>query len=362
MQSFWERFLASLVLSARVPMNGTNLEYLIDACYETVASERTTDGPPAPRQYAPGQPVALGAFVSKAKKRFSLPLLAALAFVGHVSAQEMTSPSVLFVAAHPDDESCSSATIYRIAKELGGTADEVIITNGEGGYRYSALANVYYGLNLTEEAVGRARLPEIRKQEVLNAGRILGVRRHFFLNQRDLRYTNDVNEGVILWNSGLVRAEIRQILSNDHYDYVFVLFPTADTHGHHKAAAVLALEAVRDLPGPKPVVLGCQPTTKADAESLNWSPLEGFPIASVIPRMLIGFDRARKFGFKSALSYQVIANWEIAEHKSQGLFQTEMNKYDLEMYAIFTSVDADAADRVRNLFARLEPFQVTAIH
>jgi N-acetylglucosamine malate deacetylase 2 len=357
MQTFWERFLASLVVTARVPMDGAGSEYFTGPYYEPGSSEETSDA-----QSTPGQPVLVGTSVSKPTKHFSLALLAVLALAGYVSAQETTSPSVLFVAAHPDDESCASATIYRIAKELGGTVDEVIITNGEGGYRYSALANLYYGLNLTDEAVGRARLPEIRKQEVLNSGRILGVRRHFFLDQKDLRYTNDVNEGLSLWNSGLVRAEIQQILSNDHYDFVFVLFPTADTHGHHKAAAVLALEAVRDLPGPKPVVLGCQTTTHAAVTTLDWSPLEGFPIASAIPGMLVAFDREQKFGFNNALSYQIIANWEIAEHKSQGLFQTDMNKYDLEMYAVFSSVDGDAADRVRDLFVRLEPVQVSTIH
>jgi len=44
-----------------------------------------------------------------------------------------------------------------------------VITNGEGGYRYSLLAEPVYGVALTDEAVGRAALPEIRKRGLLTA-------------------------------------------------------------------------------------------------------------------------------------------------------------------------------------------------
>jgi LmbE family N-acetylglucosaminyl deacetylase len=41
-------------------------------------------------------------------------------------------PKVLLVVAHPDDEYTFAATVYRVAKELGGAVDEVIITDGAG--------------------------------------------------------------------------------------------------------------------------------------------------------------------------------------------------------------------------------------
>ena len=98
-------------------------------------------------------------------------------------AQNGTSPRevarkqvrVLLVVAHPDDEYEVAGTVYRISKELFGTVDQVIITDGEAGYRYSSLAVPYYGIDLTNEAVGRARLPGIRKEEARRAGRILGI-------------------------------------------------------------------------------------------------------------------------------------------------------------------------------------------
>ena len=47
---------------------------------------------------------------------------------------------ILLVVAHPDDEYFFAATVYRIAVKLHGTVDELVTTNGEGGYRHSTLA------------------------------------------------------------------------------------------------------------------------------------------------------------------------------------------------------------------------------
>ena len=81
---------------------------------------------------------------------------------------------LLIVAAHPDDEYAFAATTYRLTHELGWIADHVVITNGEAGYRYSALAEAVYGVGLTGESEGRSRLPAIRKRETLAAGKVLG--------------------------------------------------------------------------------------------------------------------------------------------------------------------------------------------
>ena len=106
--------------------------------------------------------------------------LMAVLFAGPVCAQQITGPRVLVVVAHPDDETAAAATIYKITHELNGMVDQCVITNGEGGYKYSTLAESYYGLELTDEAVGRANLPRIRKQELMNAGKIIGTHNIFF--------------------------------------------------------------------------------------------------------------------------------------------------------------------------------------
>ena len=157
---------------------------------------------------------------------------------------------MLIVVAHPDDEACFAATVYEITHNLGGVVDQLVITNGEGGYRYSLLAEPVYGVALTDEAVGRAALPEIRKRELLEAGKILGIANHFFLDQRDVRYTQDIDEVLNEhWQPGVVLPEVERRIAEGHYDFVFTLFPSPETHGAHKAATITALNAVEQTAG-----------------------------------------------------------------------------------------------------------------
>ena len=64
-------------------------------------------------------------------------------------------------------------------------------------------------------------------------------------------------------------------------------------------------------------------------------------------------DRAVKFGFRDALDYQIIVNWVIAAHKSQGAFQMDMNRADREEFVVLESGAADeAADAAADAGAR----------
>jgi hypothetical protein len=105
----------------------------------------------------------------------------------------------LLVVAHPDDEYEMAGTIYHLAKELSGTVDQLIITDGEAGFRYSSLAERYYGLKLTDEADGRKELPRIRREEAHRSARVLGIEHQWFLNEKDDHFTLDADE--VLKNS-----------------------------------------------------------------------------------------------------------------------------------------------------------------
>jgi LmbE family N-acetylglucosaminyl deacetylase len=259
------------------------------------------------------------------------------------------------VVAHPDDESCFAATIYEITHNLGGIADQLVITDGEGGYRYSLLAESYYGVPLTNEPIGQAALPEIRKQELLGSGRVLGIAKHFVLDERDVRYTQDVNEVLTQhWDAERVKGEILRRLASDPYDLVFTLFPTVETHGAHKAAALVAIDAVMRLPGRRPVVLGCQDSTVSDNRPLDWTGFRDSQYPFAVGPERYSVDRGIKFGFNNVLSYQVVVNWVIAEYKSQGAFQMDMNRFDHEQFAVLGSGTEDAEPRTGALFQELE--------
>jgi LmbE family N-acetylglucosaminyl deacetylase len=267
----------------------------------------------------------------------------------------VTAPvRALIVVAHPDDESCFAATVYEITHNLGGTVDQLVITNGEGGYRYSLLAESFYGVALTDEAIGRAALPEIRKRELLDAGRVMGIANHFFLDEPDLRYTQDIEEVLGQhWHPGVVLPEVERRIAAGNYDFVFTLFPSPQTHGGHKAATITALNAVQQASGHKPIVLACQTAHSGTAEQPAW---KGFESAqhpfSVLPQVF-STDRTVKFGFKDALDYQIIVSWVIAAHKSQGAFQAGLNRADREDFVVLESGSIDAIPRTSALFHAL---------
>jgi N-acetylglucosamine malate deacetylase 2 len=258
---------------------------------------------------------------------------------------------VLLVVAHPDDEYEVAGTVYRISKELLGTVDQVIITDGEAGYRYSSLAAPYYGIDLTNEAVGRVRLPGIRKEEARRAGRILGIQHQWFLNEKDDRFTLDAGESLHRsWHEARILRVLQQRLSKGHYDFVFVLLPSEQTHGEHKAASILALEAVERLPaGQRPIVLGAQ---AGGGDPAPYKSLSGYPLTateSLNPQFQ--FDRNTRFGYQESLSYQIVVDWVIAEHKSQGLFQTRCQQDRFENFWLFTVNRTSATGRAESLFA-----------
>lgn len=65
------------------------------------------------------------------------------------------------------------------------------------------------------------------------------------------RQTTTLDADTVLqhvWDVDHVRGHLSKILEGGAYDAVLTLLPTLDTHGHHKSAAILALEAVATLP------------------------------------------------------------------------------------------------------------------
>src|ERR1035438_5694921 len=147
------------------------------------------------------------------RKDFLLAMAGA-ALLPQVLPAQIGPGKLLIVVAHPDDEYAFAATAYRLVRECGWTADQVVITNGESGYRYAALAETFYGVSLADTSEGRANLAMIRKQEARNAGKILGIRQHYFLDQRDLGFdTNAASAGSNNWDRPYLRTFLSEKLN-----------------------------------------------------------------------------------------------------------------------------------------------------
>ena len=276
-------------------------------------------------------------------------------------------PRLLLVTAHPDDETMFAGAVFQATHALGAEVDLVVLTNGEGGFRYATLAEPLYGLRLTDEAVAREHLPAIRKQELRGAARILGLRDCVFLEQPDTGYSLAPDalapEG---WDVEAVRSQLRAQLEHGRHDFVFVMMPTARTHAHHRLSALLTLEVIAALPPEaRPAVLGVSLHTRRGPPQPDGYPILAMdtPAAEGLPphpltalRTDVGpfdFDRTRPLGHGGRLDFHVVVNWLIAEHKSQGFMQRRMNVADVERYACFALTSDAGTARARDLFARL---------
>jgi len=261
-----------------------------------------------------------------------------------------TGPRVLCVFAHPDDETTVAGALYKTATLLDGTVDMVLITNGEGGFKYSTLAERIYGLELTLEQVGRAHLPRIRREEMLNGSALLGVHQVHFLEETDHRYSQDplevLGEGAQVWDIARIEAALDEVLAEGDYDFVLTMAPSPTTHGHHQAATVLAARAVARLPeAERPVLMGSAVETEDSGVPSVPLALQGFPETAVYGGKALVFDRTQAFGHKGRLDYRVLVNFVIAQHLSQGTMQLAMSRGLREHYFIFTGAPAGAHDR-----------------
>lgn len=291
-------------------------------------------------------------FLMKTFKYFTclVCLLLPMAYVSN--AQDLNyEPKILLVTAHPDDDALFSATVFKTSHLLGGDVDLAVMTNGEGGYTYSTIGNFIYGKQLDKEEVGREYLPGIRKKEVMAGGEIVGIRNYFFLDQVDKEYALDVTIPLKTWNIDWVSERLLNILKQHNYDFVFTMMPSKETHAHHKASALLALRAVEKLePENRPIILSTT-ILRSESDSTSYEMLEGYPLTKINKNIApFEFDRTQKFGHNDRLDYNIIANWVIAEHKSQGTMQQLMDAGKIEQYWYYALNDDEGVEKTRDFF------------
>lgn len=260
------------------------------------------------------------------KKLFLLTLFFVTGYIAKAQDSLLNyQPKILLVTAHPDDDALFSATVFKTTQLLGGTVDLALMTNGEGGYTYSTLGNYVYGLELDKEEVGRKYLPGIRKKELMAGGDVVGIRNYFFFDQKDFYYTHDVEETLQKWNTDWVEERLLEIMEEGDYDFLFLMLPFDEFHGHHKAATVLALRTMKKLPeAERPVALMTYVRRGEEDPGIDFVMLEGYTDTKILSDTTFEFDRNQTFGVNDRLNYNIIANWVIAEHKSQGTMQLMM--------------------------------------
>jgi len=296
------------------------------------------------------------------RKLFAACLLfvSIFSFRAAVAQSDSHGPVVLVVTAHPDDEVMFATTMYRITHSLGGDVDIALMTDGAGGYRFSTLSESIYGRELTDPEVARNYLPAIRKKELMAAGEIAGIRNFYFMEQPDLGKTQDQDSILTyVWDREFAAGQLDNLLAKGDYDFVFTHLPIKPFHSHHKAATVLAVEAVNRMdPGDRPIILGSFTTGGLDEAVAEYRQLEGHPLTKIFLDGPFVFDKNTPLGLDGRLNYNIIANWMIAEYKSQGTMQLLVQDVGVERFWVYEMNGSDALGETDSLMeqVRTAPF------
>ncbi|WP_298895408.1 PIG-L family deacetylase [uncultured Psychroserpens sp.] len=145
--------------------------------------------------------------------------------------------SVLYVAAHPDDE--NTRLISYMSNEVKARTAYLSLTRGDGGQ------------NLIGPEI-RELLGVIRTQELLAARRTDGGEQ-LFTRANDFGYSKHPDETLAIWNKEQVLNDVVLAIRKFKPDVIINRFnhrTPGTTHGHHTSSAMLSIEAF-DLVGDK---------------------------------------------------------------------------------------------------------------
>lgn len=137
--------------------------------------------------------------------------------------------SVLYIAAHPDDE--NTRLLAYLAQEKHYRTGYLSLTRGDGGQ------------NLIGTEQGEL-LGLTRTQELLAARRIDGAEQ-FFTRANDFGFSKGPEETLKIWDKDKILGDIVWVIRNFRPDVMICRFPTTGEggHGHHTSSAILAQEA-----------------------------------------------------------------------------------------------------------------------
>ena len=138
--------------------------------------------------------------------------------------------SVLYIAAHPDDE--NTRLISYLSNEKMARTGYLSLTRGDGGQNL-------IGPELREQ------LGVIRTQELLEARKIDGGEQ-FFSRANDFGYSKNPEETLQIWDKNQVLSDVVWAIRKFQPDVIINRFDhrsPGTTHGHHTASALLSVES-----------------------------------------------------------------------------------------------------------------------
>ena len=249
--------------------------------------------------------------------------------------------SVLYIAAHPDDE--NTRLLAYLANERKFKTGYLSLTRGDGGQ------------NLIGDEQGIA-LGLIRTQELLAARRVDGAEQ-FFTRAYDFGYSKSPEEALKIWGHDKILSDVVWVIRKFRPDVIITRFPTTGEggHGHHTASAMLAVEAFDAAADPNKFSEQLQYGVQTwQTKRLFWNTFNFGGNNTTRPHQLkmdVGL-----YNPVLGKSYGEIAAESRSQHKSQGFGVPAQRGESFEFFSLLKgdSVQADIMDGIDVSSARLQ--------
>ena len=247
--------------------------------------------------------------------------------------------SVLYIAAHPDDE--NTRLLAYLANERKYRTGYLSLTRGDGGQ------------NLIGNEQG-VELGLIRTQELLAARRVDGAEQ-FFSSAYDFGYSKTSAETFTIWDKQQILSDVVWVIRKFKPDVIITRFPEDERagHGHHAGSAILAREAFDAAADPTKFVAqfkkGVQPW---QAKRIIWNTFN-FGTTNTTNDNQLKIDVG---AYNSLLgkSYGEIAALSRSQHRSQGFGVPSQRGSQLEYFTLIAgdSMVTDIMDGVNTSIIR----------
>jgi LmbE family N-acetylglucosaminyl deacetylase len=247
--------------------------------------------------------------------------------------------SVLYVAAHPDDE--NTRLLAYLANEKKLRTGYLSLTRGDGGQ------------NLIGKEQGEA-LGLIRTNELLAARRTDGAEQ-FFTRANDFGYSKNPEETFSIWNKDSLLYDVVLTIRRFKPDVIICRFPTTGEggHGHHTASAIIAEEAFNAASDPNVFPDQLKYVEVWQTKRIFWNTFNFGTTNTTSPNQLqmdVG-----SYNVLLGKSYGEIASESRSMHKSQGFGSARQRGSNIEYFKQLNgdTVKSDLFERINTSWSRL---------
>jgi len=253
--------------------------------------------------------------------------------------------SVLYIAAHPDDENTAVLSYFSSGKLL--RTGYLSLTRGDGGQ------------NLIGSEQGDL-LGLIRTNELLEARKIDGAEQ-FFTRAIDFGYSKSPEETFTIWDKQKLLFDVVWVIRKFKPDIIIARFPANGDggHGHHTASAILVEEAFRLASDPNKFPEHLRFVDIWQPKRLYWNAWT--PLLENRKEDLSKFISIDLSSFNKLLgkSYSEISALARTLHKSQGFGSSGRRGETLNYfsYVLGSKADKDLIDNIDLTWNRVQGSQ-----